>query len=93
MAILGRDLALKTDGIKNMLRRRGTQAGIAGSLRAHRFRHDFSHRWQDVCGSEDGLMMIAGWSSTKIARHYGKQAAARRALNEQARLGIADRIA
>ncbi|WP_168586120.1 tyrosine-type recombinase/integrase [Saccharopolyspora sp. ASAGF58] len=88
-----RDLALKTDGIKNMLNRRGKQAGVSGSLHAHRFRHDFSHRWQDAGGSEHGLMLIAGWSSNKMARHYGKQAAARRALKEQARLGIADSIA
>lgn len=84
---------LRVDGIKYMLRRRGQQAGVSGSLHAHRFRHDFSHRWQDAGGSEHGLMLIAGWSSTKMPRHYGKQAAARRALDEQARLGIADRIA
>lgn len=88
-----RERALATDGIKGMLNRRGKQAGVSGSLHAHRFRHDFSHRWQDAGGSEHGLMMIAGWSSTKMPRHYGKQAAALRALKEQARLGIADHIA
>lgn len=88
-----RDCRLGTDGIKNMLRRRGRQARVSGSLHAHRFRHDFSHRWQEAGGSEHGLMLIAGWSSTKMVRHYGKQAAARRALAEQARIGIADRIA
>ena len=84
---------LGTDGIKHMLNRRGKQARISGSLHAHRFRHDFSHRWQQAGGSEHGLMLIAGWSSTKMVRHYGKQAAAQRALAEQARIGIADRIA
>jgi site-specific recombinase XerD len=88
-----REKALHTDSIKDMLNRRGRQAGVTGSLHAHRFRHDFSHRWQDAGGSEHGLMLIAGWSSTKMARHYGRQAAAQRALNEQQRIGIADRIA
>jgi len=86
-------MPLRADGIKRMLSRRGRQAKVSGSLHAHRFRHDFSHRWQDAGGSEHGLMLIAGWSSTKMARHYGKQAAAQRALAEQARIGIADRIA
>lgn len=80
------------DGLKAMLGRRGRQAKVSGSLHAHRFRHDFSHRWQDAGGSEHGLMLIAGWSSTKMARHYGKQAAAQRALAEQERLSLADRI-
>jgi site-specific recombinase XerC len=32
---------LSVDGIKDMLNRRGEQAGISGSLHAHRYRHDF----------------------------------------------------
>lgn len=85
-------LPLRIDWIKRMLRRRGEQAGVSGVLHAHRFRHDFSDRWQDAGGTEHGLMMIAGWTSTKMVRHYGKQAAARRALTEQSRLGIADTL-
>lgn len=88
-----RHRALSVNGIKRMLARRGKQAGVSGSLHAHRFRHDFSHRWRDAGGSEHGLMLIAGWTSTKMVRHYGKQAAARRALTEQESLGIADRLA
>lgn len=84
---------LGINGIKAMLGRRGRQANVSGSLHAHRFRHDFSHRWQSAGGSEHGLMLIAGWSSTKMARHYGKQAAAQRALAEQARLSLADNLA
>lgn len=85
--------ALSINGVQHMLNRRGNAAGITGSLHAHRFRHDFSHRWQEAGGSEYGLMTIAGWTSTKMPRHYGKQAATRRALAEQEALGIADRIA
>jgi site-specific recombinase XerC len=88
-----RDTPLKVDSVKAMLNRRGRQSGLTDSLYAHRFRHDFSHRWQDAGGSEHGLMLIAGWSSTKMPRHYGKQAAAQRALKEQQRIGVADRIA
>lgn len=86
------DQPLSVDGIKGMLNRRGRQAGVAGSLHAHRFRHDFSDRWQAAGGSEHGLMMIAGWSSTKMPRHYGKAAAARRALAEHERISPADSL-
>jgi site-specific recombinase XerD len=84
----GRHLAV--DGIKNMLRRRGTQAGVSGSLHAHRFRHDFSHRWKLAGGSDEGLMTIAGWSSMKMALHYGRAARTERALAEQQRLSLGD---
>jgi site-specific recombinase XerD len=86
------DKPLGVDGIKNMLNRRGQQAGVKGSLHAHRFRHDFSDRWQAAGGSEHGLMMLAGWSSTKMPRHYGKAAAARRALAEHERISPADSL-
>jgi hypothetical protein len=36
-------------------------------------------------------MLIAGSSSNKTARHYGKQAAARRVLKGPARLAIGDK--
>lgn len=83
---------LTVEGIKDMLNRRGRQAGIAGSLHAHRFRHDFSHRWKLAGGSDEGLMTIAGWSSMKMAQHYGRTARTERALAEQARLALADRM-
>jgi site-specific recombinase XerC len=86
----GRPLAV--DGIKNMLRRRGVQAGISGTLHAHRFRHDFAHRWKLAGGSDEGLMAIGGWASHKMAQHYGQSARTERALAEQSRLSLADRM-
>jgi site-specific recombinase XerD len=83
---------LSIHGIQTMLSRRGQAAGVEGSVHPHRFRHDFSDRWQAAGGSEAGLMEIAGWSSTKMARHYGKVAKSRRALAEHARLAPADSL-
>jgi integrase len=65
---------------------------VSGSLHAHRFRHDFSHRWKAAGGSDEGLMVIAGWSSARMAQHYGRIARAERALTEQRRLGLGDRM-
>ncbi|TCO64405.1 tyrosine-type recombinase/integrase [Actinocrispum wychmicini] len=86
------DKPLCVDGIKHMLNRRGRQAKVSDSLHAHRFRHDFTHRWKQAGGSEHGLMIIAGWSSTKMPRHYGKQAEVQRALDEHERLSPADSL-
>lgn len=86
----GRPLTL--DGIKGMLNRRGEQAGVSGTLHAHRFRHDFSHRWKLAGGSDEGLMTIAGWSSHKMVQYYGRVARTERALAEQRRLSLADGV-
>jgi site-specific recombinase XerD len=86
------DKPLSINAIKKVLNRRGQQAGLADSLHAHRFRHDFSHRWQDAGGSEAGLMAIAGWDSERMPRHYGKIAKSIRALAEHERLSLADRL-
>lgn len=86
------DKALSIAGIQTMLKRRGRQANITGSVHPHRFRHGFSHRWKQAGGSEHGLMVIAGWSSTKMPRHYGKEAEQQRALDEHERLSIVDNL-
>jgi site-specific recombinase XerD len=82
---------ISVDGIKCMLTRRGRQAGIAQPVHAHRFRHDFTHRWKRAGGSDEGLMYIGGWMSMKMVHHYGRAARAERALAEQDRLALADR--
>jgi site-specific recombinase XerC len=83
---------LSIHGIQTMLNRRGKLAGVPGSVHPHRFRHDFSDRWQANGGSEAGLMEIAGWSSTKMPRLYGKAAKTRRALAEHERISPADSL-
>ena len=83
---------LTINGIQHMLNRRGREASVSGSLHPHRLRHDFSHRWKLVGGSDEGLMTIAGWTSEKMARHYGKSAQMERALAEQQRLALGDRV-
>ena len=79
----GRPLAI--DSIKRVLRVRGEQAGIA-KVHAHRFRHTYAHDWKLQDGSNEGLMATGGWSSHKMAQHYGQAARATRALAEQQRL-------
>ena len=60
---------LTGNGIYQLVKRRGEQAGVAVS--PHRFRHHFSHTWLDRGGAEGDLMELNGWSSPQMLRWYG----------------------
>ncbi|MDA3644406.1 tyrosine-type recombinase/integrase [Saccharopolyspora indica] len=82
---------LLANGIKIMLRRRGKRAGIAG-VHAHRWRHNYAHEWKRAGGDTGDLMLLLGWSSDAMARHYGASAAAERAQETQLRMGIGEDV-
>jgi len=58
-------------GIKQMLERRGAQAGIEG-LHAHQFRHTFAHGWMAAGGNDGDLMRVAGWADRSMLDRYGR---------------------
>jgi len=68
---------LTRDGIYQMVRRRGDQAGVR--VYPHRFRHHFSHTWLDRGGAEGDLMELNGWSSPQMLQRYGASARGARA--------------
>jgi hypothetical protein len=46
-----------------------------------------------LAGGDTGdLMLLLGWTSEDMPRHYGASAAAQRAQETQQRLGIGERI-
>jgi integrase/recombinase XerD len=60
---------LTANGIYQMVKRRGGQAGV--EVWPHRFRHHFSHTWLDRGGTEGDLMELNGWSSPQMLQRYG----------------------
>lgn len=82
---------LSANGIKLMVRRRGEQAGLAG-VHAYRWRHSYAPEWKLAGGDSGDLMLVLGWTSDDMPRHYGASAAAERAQAVQARLRIGDDV-
>jgi len=82
---------LNANGIKLMLKRRGLRAGV-DDVHAHRWRHTYAHEWKLAGGDTGDLMLLLGWTSDDMPRHYGASAAAERAQQVQARMGIGERV-
>ena len=78
-------------GIRNMLERRGKQAGVQG-CNPHRFRHTFADSFLAAGASVDDLMNVAGWTSYSMPLRYAKGRGLARAAAAHARLSPGDRL-
>jgi integrase/recombinase XerC len=81
---------LTSDGIRQMLERRGDDLGV--NLHAHMFRHGFADRFLKAGGSEGDLQELAGWKSRAMIRRYGAANRAERAREAYRRLSPLDRL-
>lgn len=83
--------AMTPDGVRDVLRNRGTAAGI-DDLHPHRFRHTWAHDFLMSGGQERDLKRLAGWSSDTMLERYGASAADARAKAAAQRMRRGDRV-
>ncbi|MCB2177575.1 MAG: tyrosine-type recombinase/integrase [Actinomycetales bacterium] len=83
--------AMTTDGVRDVIRKRGEAAGIT-DLHPHRFRHTFAHDFLMAGGQERDLKRLAGWSSDTMLERYGASAADARARAAAERMRRGDRV-
>ena len=81
---------LTTNGVQQMLRRRGTRLGLR--LHPHMFRHTFADAWLRAGGSETDLMELAGWRSRQMLNRYGAARRSERAREAHRALSPMDRL-
>jgi site-specific recombinase XerD len=83
--------AMTDNGVAQVIRKRGAQAGIEG-LHPHMFRHTFAQEWRRAGGDDDSLMRLVGWRSRQMLHRYGASAADARAREAHQRLMPGDRF-
>jgi len=88
---LGKKGKLTESGLRQMLERRGKDAGVS-NVYPHRFRHTFAHNWLLNGGQEQDLMRLAGWNSPQMVGRYGASAAQERALEAHRRMNLGNRL-
>jgi len=84
--------AMTHSGLRQMIRKRGRQAGFKTQLHPHVLRHTYAHRWLADGGQETDLMRLAGWSSRQMLQRYGASAAQERAIDAARRLSLGDNL-
>jgi len=84
-------VALRSNGLKQMLRRRGGEAGVT-KVHAHRFRHTFATWAIEQDARELDVQYLLGHSSPDMVRRYTSTYNSEQAARRHAAFSPADRI-
>ncbi len=90
---LGRKGRLAETGMAQLIRARSAEAGIAGRVTPHSFRHAYAHSMLSSGMQESDLMAIAGWKSRSMLTRYAASTRQERALKAARALSPVDRLA
>lgn len=82
--------AISYGRLRQIMRVLGKRAGVAAS--AHKFRRSYAVRFLEYGGDAGALRWTLGHSTLTMALHYASWTEARRALAQQRRLSLADRL-
>jgi len=85
-------IALRSNGLKQMLRRRGGEAGVP-KVHAHRFRHTFATWAIEQDARELDVQYLLGHSSPDMVRRYTSTYNSEQAARRHAAFSPADRMA
>jgi len=79
-------------GIRQVIWRRGQQAGLGTNIHPHQLRHSAAHAWLADGGAETTLMTLMGWRSRAMLSRYASSTAQERAMDDHRRRGLGDRL-
>lgn len=85
---IGAKGALTADGVYQMLVRRAALVGI--HMTPHQLRHAWAHALKVSGMRDEELMVLGGWRSDAMMRHYGRSASAERAAATHAQMSPGD---
>jgi integrase/recombinase XerD len=88
---LGRQGPLSGQGARDMLQLRCAQAGLP-KIHPHQLRHTATARFYAAGGTERSAMRLFGWSTEKMAHHYGEAAATQLALDTARTIALGDQL-